>query len=65
MGLFSSDNDEGTGDTTFKPITTDGNRVLGYLNDPSEDGLEVVWVSDTTFRRLSGDEADEIDRVVE
>lgn len=66
MGLFSSNNDDESGaDTSFKPVTTDGNRVLGYLNDPETDGVELVWVSDSRFRQLSTDEASEIDRVVE
>jgi hypothetical protein len=64
MGLFSSDDSDDSGTTTFKPVATDGNRVLGYLRS-EEGGLEVVWVSDSKFRQLSSDEADEIDRVVE
>jgi len=65
MGLLSSDEDEASGDVTFKPVTTDGNRVLGYLDDPSEDGKRLVWVADSTFDRLSSEEADQIDRIVE
>lgn len=63
MGLFSSDDDgSSSGDKTFEPVTTDGNRVLGYLDDPDEDGLELVWIKDSKFRQLSAEE--DIDRIV-
>jgi len=65
MGLFGSDDGDDSGVTTFKPVTTDGNRVLGYLNEPDTDGKRLVWISDKKFDRLSSDEADQIDRVVE
>lgn len=48
----------GNANTTFEPITTDGNRVLGKLTDPAGD-TEIVWVPDSTFRQLSGDEVDD------
>lgn len=64
MGLLRSDDGE-SGDVTFKPVTTDGNRVLGYLDDPDTDGKRLVWISDSTFEQLSSGEADQIDRVVE
>jgi hypothetical protein len=63
MGLFSSDDE--SGDVTFKPVTTDGNLVLGYLDNPEEDGKRLVWIADSKFDRLSSDEADQIDRIVE
>lgn len=62
MGLLSSNDDENGGETAFEPVTTDGNRVLGYLDDPDEDGLELVWIKDSKFRKLSAEE--DIDRIV-
>lgn len=47
---------------TFEPITTDGNRVLGYLDDPDVDGVEVVWVSDTRFRTIESGYIDSVTR---
>lgn len=67
MGLLRSDDSgdsDSTQDTSFQPITTDGNRVLGYLDDPDSDGLEAVWVSGNQFRQLSKSESKQIDRVV-
>jgi len=69
MALFGSDeresDSEPSGETTFKPVTTDGGRVLGYFDSPEEDGKRLVWISDTKFDRLSSSEADQIDRIVE
>lgn len=46
--------------TAFMPVCTDGNRVLGYLDEPDADELRLVWVKDTTFDRVDGDEIDEV-----
>lgn len=64
MALFGSDDDDETGtDATvrFKPVTTDGNRVLGYLWQGDGD-KELVWVPDSTFRT---EQSASIDIIVE
>lgn len=46
--------------TVFMPVSTDGNRVLGYLDGPDANDVRLVWVKDTTFDRVDGDEIDEV-----
>lgn len=58
MGLLSSDD---AGDRTFEPICTDENRVLGYYDDPDEDGKRVVWVNSQVFDKVN---EEDIDRIV-
>lgn len=63
MGLFGSDNDDSSaGTTTFKPVATDGTMVLGHLNDPNEDELQLVWINGREFDKI---DSNEIDRIVE
>lgn len=61
MGLLNSDSDDESRPGTFEPVCTDGNRVLGYYNDPDTDHIQLVWVNSQAFDKI---DAEDIDRIV-
>jgi len=67
MGFLSNDSD-GTGaddtddeyENTFKPIATDGERVLGYFNPNDGSGRQLVWVRSQAFGTITAEQIDAI-----
>jgi len=67
MGFLSNDSD-GTGaddtddeyENTFKPIATDGERVLGYFNPNDGSGRQLVWVRSQAFGTIRAEQIDAI-----
>lgn len=67
MGFLSNNGDDADTDSTdneyentFKPIATDGDRVLGYFNPNDGSGRELVWVRSQAFGTIRAEQIDSV-----